>query len=112
MAAAFLCRRSATRLNWVIRVNHCQGVARPSTRYSVKQSLIDISRPSVGWESPYWWPAMAISNKHRLLNTESGRQPVDDKTARQPEDEMHETQVSYSLNYLSQLFLSIFSPRD
>ena len=98
MATAFLCRRYASRLNWILGVSYFQVVARPSVCYYVKHSLIDISRPYVVWESPYWWPAMAISNKHRLLNTESGRQCDDDKTVRKLEDEMHETQVNYSLN--------------
>jgi 2-oxoisovalerate dehydrogenase E1 component alpha subunit len=98
MAAAFLCRRSATRLNWALGIRYCQAAARPSAGYSIQHSLVNISRPSVS--SPYWWPASAISDRPRLLNTESVKQPEDET---QFEDTgMEKAKYTYHMEFLSE----------
>jgi len=109
MIAAFLCRRSATRLNWVLGISHLQAVARPLVCYSGKNSLFNINRFPVSWESPYRWLAITISNSHTLLYTESGKQPDDDKIVRQSEDEtqfedtgIRKVRYAYHMEFLSE----------
>lgn len=86
-----------------------QAVARPLVCYSVKNSLFNISRLPVSWESLYKWLAITISNSHKLLYTESGKQPDDDKIVTQSENEtqfedtgIRKVRYTYHMKFLSE----------